>query len=61
MNTLAWLASLPAVLWLADYAFNTLSETSLGVAALIAFAFCLAQVVLAALDDLDIARGRKRS
>ena len=59
MNTLAHLGTFVACVWLAIYGFNTLEETAIGFAALVAAMAFLAMLPGAVSDDLDIIRGKQ--
>jgi hypothetical protein len=57
MNTIAWLASIPATLWLAVYTYNTLSIQPLFVALLGIMLIELFWVALSIHDDVRIMSG----
>lgn len=57
MNTLAHIAALAGVMWLALYCFNTLDEVGLGIAVILGWCLILVLTLLAAKEDLDIMFG----
>ena len=59
MNTLAHLAAMIALLWLAIYCFGTLGEAALGYVALGLFLLFIPLTLLAAQDDMEVLKGRR--
>jgi len=59
MNTLAHLAAMIALLWLAIYCFGTLGESALGYVVLALFLLFIPLTLLAAQDDMEILKGRR--
>ena len=57
MNTLAWVASVPATLWLAVYALNTLVQQEIFVALLGVMLVELVFIGLGIKDDLYVIMG----
>jgi hypothetical protein len=51
MNTLAWVSALPAILWLAEYAYNTLGQTPLALSLLGVFLLGLVMMIDSLRDD----------
>lgn len=60
MNTVAWVAASLACLWLSVYSFNTLQENALGLVFIVVFVLALLMTAMAALDDMQIIRGKSR-
>ena len=60
MNTLAWVAALPAILWLAVYFFETVDEDPLGVALIGVFLLGLVFLGLGVEDDLKTWFGKRK-
>ena len=58
MNTLAWAGAIPATIWLATYAINTLQIVPLGVAAVGLLLVEMIWVWLSIIDDVRVLWGR---
>tara|TARA_Y100000310_G_scaffold333048_1_gene409809 strand:- start:152 stop:334 length:183 start_codon:yes stop_codon:yes gene_type:complete len=59
MNTMAHVAGLLAALWLSVFAFETLSNSYLGVALLVVFMMLIPMAINAVSDDVRAYKGRR--
>ena len=60
MNTVAWVGATIACFWLSVYSFNTIEEPALGLVFIVVFVLALLMTAMAALDDMQIVKGKNR-